>query len=199
MGNRPFPRVVRYIRLILLCSILLMTFPRAILAGEDEKKDVPNRYGLAPVIGYTYDPSDDIGFIMLSGFAVFDYDKIWPHAAPEALRFKVEASVGTTVTPEKDFMTSIMFFALYYIDRFRGPNFRPFIEGGIGGIYTDWQVDGQGSRVNFNPQIGIGTEFPFGTGPSFLAEVRLHHFSNGGLDDNNRGVNSVVFMLGRYF
>jgi lipid A 3-O-deacylase len=29
--------------------------------------------------------------------------------------------------------------------------------------------------------------------------LRLHHISNAGLDDDNRGVNSIVFVLGRFF
>ena len=77
--------------------------------------------------------------------------------------------------------------------------FKPYIEGGINAIYTDWRVDGQGSNVNFNPQAGVGMEFFLGSGPPFLAALRLHHISNADLDDDNRSVNSVVFVFGRFF
>jgi len=176
-----------------------MSCPQTILAGEDNADEIPDRYGLATVVGYNYDPSENIVFGLLSGFALFDYDKIWPHAAPEALRFKVELSAGATLKNEKGAIVSAGFLALYYLDGLAVKGYRPYIEGGIGGIFTQWRVDGQGSRINFNPQIGLGTEFSIGSGPPFLAALRLHHVSNAGLDDDNRGVNSVVFVIGRFF
>jgi len=184
---------------VLLWFLLLCVFPQDVLAGEDSIDDVPNRYGLATIIGNTYDPDDNIGFALLSGFALFDYDKIWHHAAPAPLRFKVEASIGSTWTKEKEVMASAGIFALYFLDRFNGHGFRPYVEGGIGGIYTGWKVEGQGSHLNFNPQIGIGTEFTIGSGPPFLTAVRLHHISNAGLKKDNRGANSIVLVVGRFF
>jgi hypothetical protein len=185
--------------LALICCLLISIFPKDILAGGDSADDVPNRYGLATIIGNTYDPTGNIGFALLSGFALFDYDKIWHHAAPAPLRFKVEASIGSTWTKEKEFMASAGIFALYFLDRFAGHGFRPYVEGGIGGIYTEWKVEGQGSHLNFNPQMGIGTEFSIGSGPPFFTAVRLHHISNADLKDDNRGVNSIVFVVGRFF
>jgi hypothetical protein len=182
-----------------MCFLLIGIFPQNIQAGEDNRNDVPNRYGLAMIIGNTYDPSRKTGFVLLSGFALFDYDKIWQHAAPAPLRFKVEASVGSTWTKEKEFMASAGILALYFLDRVAGHGFRPYVEGGIGGIYTGWKVEGQGSHLNFNPQIGIGTEFSIGSSPPFFAAVRLHHISNAGLKKDNRGSNSVVFVIGRFF
>ena len=184
---------------LLICFLLIGVFPQNVPAGEDSIDDVPNRYGLATIIGNTYDPDDNIGFALLSGFALFDYDKIWHHAAPAPLRFKVEASIGSTWTKEKEVMASAGIFALYFLDRFSGHGFRPYVEGGIGGIYTGWKVEGQGSHLNFNPQIGIGTEFTIGSGSPFLTAVRLHHISNAGLKKDNRGANSIVLVVGRFF
>lgn len=184
---------------LFLCFLCLMIFPQAISAEDDNTEEVPDRYGAAAIIGYNYDPSENIVFGLLSGFALYDYDKIWPHAAPEALRFKVELSAGTTLKNEKGVILSAGFLALYYLDSLAGRGLRPYIEGGVGGIFTQWRVEGQGSKVNFNPQIGVGTEFSLGSGPPFLAALRLHHISNAGLASDNRGVNSVVFVIGRFF
>lgn len=191
--------VLRNLWLLIFCFLFIINCPKSILAEEKNSEEIPDRYGLATVIGYNYDPSENIVFGLLSAFALYDYDKIWPHAAPEALRFKVEISAGATVKNEKGAILSAGVLALYYLDSLAGENYRPYIEGGIGGIYTQWQVEGQGSKVNFNPQIGVGTEFSLGSGPSFLMGLRLHHISNAGLDDDNRGVNSIVFVLGRFF
>lgn len=190
---------LRNLWLAFICSLLISIFPQDILAGEDRTDDVPNRYGLGMIMGNTYDPAGKIGFALLSGVALFDYDKIWHHAAPAPLRFKVEASIGSTWTKEKEVMASAGIFALYFLDRFSAHGFRPYVEGGIGGIYTGWKVEGQGSHLNFNPQIGIGTEFTIGSGPPFLTAVRLHHISNAGLKKDNRGANSIVLVVGRFF
>ncbi len=193
------PAAVNKIWLFVFGLLWVISCPRIIQADTAYMGEIPDRYGLSANIGNTYDPSAKTGFVMLSGFALYDYDKIWPHAAPEALRFKVEVSAGSTWTKDKDFMASASIFALYYLDRFAYKSFRPYAEGGIGGIYTQWKVDGQGSHLNFNPQVGIGTEFSTGYGGTYLAAVRLHHFSNAGLKEDNRGVNSIVFVIGRFF
>ena len=186
------PMVGLYLFLVLFISV-------TVHGGQENPGKISDRCGLAVSTGYTYDPSDDIGFTMLTGFALFDYDKIWPHRAPEALRFKIEASAGSTWTPDWYFMASASMFAQFYVDRFKTTRIRPYIEGGIGGIYTDWRVKGQGSKLNFNPQLGIGAEWTFGTDVIYLFALRLNHISNAGLDDDNRGVNSAVFVIGRFF
>ena len=197
--NSILNNVVSKIWLLVFYGLAIISFPQATLAGEDNPEKIPDRYGLSVNIGNTYDPSGDTGFVLLTGFALFDYDKIWPHAAPEALRFKVEASAGSTWTKDKDFMASASIFALYYLDRLAKGSWRPYVEGGIGGIYTEWKVDGQGSHLNFNPQLGIGTEVTAGPAATYLVALRLHHISNAGLDKDNRGANSIVFVIGRFF
>jgi hypothetical protein len=194
-----FGDALRTFRFVLICFLLISVIPQVVLSSEDCTNPVPNRYGLATIIGNTYDPDDNIGFALLSGFALFDYDKIWHHAAPAPLRFKVEASIGSTWTQKKEVMASVGIFALYFLDKLAGHGFKPYVEGGIGGVYTGWKVEGQGSHLNFNPQIGIGTEFSIGSGPPFFTAVRLHHISNAGLKKDNRGANSIVLVVGRFF
>jgi lipid A 3-O-deacylase len=184
---------------LLISLLVIISCPPAAIAGEDKANEVPDRYGLATVIGYNYDPSGDIVFGLLSGFALYDYDKIWPHAAPEALRFKVEAGVGAALKNEKGIMASAGIMALYYLDKFAGWDLRPYVEAGIGGIYTQWRVEGQGSHFNFNPQLGLGTEISSGSGSPFFTALRLYHISNAGLRDDNRGVNSIVLVVGCFF
>jgi len=73
------------------------------------------------------------------------------------------------------------------------------VEAGVGIIYTDYQVDGQEYRFNFNPQAGIGMEIKQKNAATWFLGVRFHHISNGGLGSSNRGQNSVVFLAGQYF
>ncbi|MBN1627083.1 MAG: acyloxyacyl hydrolase [Deltaproteobacteria bacterium] len=168
--------------------------------GEEINGDnVNKRYGLGAVIGNSYDPVGDIYFYMLSGFVLFDYERIWHHSAPEPLRFKVEYNIGAAKERGASFMTSINMFALFYPDLLKDDVIKPYIEGGIGIIYTDFRVEGQGLKINFNPQVGIGMEFGAGSGDAYFLCFRLHHISNGDLYKDNRGVNSALLMLGRYF
>jgi lipid A 3-O-deacylase len=190
------------VRVFLICVVLSMAIaccPGKVRAEAEQARDIPNKYGLACSFGYAYDTKDDTTFMLLTAVGLFDYEKVWHHAAPDALRFKVEVSAGSTLDPTNRFMASVNFFALYYLDWFKIGTFRPYIEGGIGAIYTDFREEGQGTRFNFNPQAGIGAEFTVGSGLTFFSAIRAHHISNAGIDDQNRGINSVVFMLGHYF
>jgi len=186
--------------LLALAVLLVLVSPlRSALGDDEEEENIPTRYGMAAVVGNTFDPDDDISFVQLSGFIMWDYDKVWRHWAPESLRFKVEGTAGLTTPPKTRGMVSVGMMALYYLEFISNHRLSPYIEGGIGVIYTDFQVDGQGSRFNFNPQIGIGTEIQSDSGPPFFGSVRLSHISNAGLHDDNRGVNSIILMIGRYF
>jgi hypothetical protein len=169
------------------------------LAGDLPSDEIPTRYGMAGICGKTFDPVGDIYYLQLAGLVMWDYDRVWRHWAPEALRFKVEGTAGLTTSPKTRGMVSVGMLAVYYLDFISRHRWDPYIEGGIGVIFTDFQVDGQGSRFNFNPQIGIGTEIQLGSGLPFFGAVRLSHISNAGLHDDNRGVNSVVIMIGRFF
>ena len=185
-----------------VCLIIVPVFlgnVHTALSEDNIKSDIPTRYGLAAVLGKTFDPVNDIYFTQLSGFMMWDYDKIWRHWAPDPLRFKVEGTAGLTVSPKTRAMVSVGMMALYYLEFISSERLVPYLEGGIGVVYTDFRVPGQGSRFNFNPQIGIGTEFEGDSGPPFFGAVRLSHISNAGLHEDNRGVNSVILMIGRYF
>lgn len=183
----------------LVASAFAPVAPRAATPEPDASPAIalePTRAGLAASCGISYDPwgSD---FCLLTGILLFDYDRIWPHEAPESLRFKVEYSLGAITKPETRLMTSLNMIAhLYYPGTSTG-RVRPYVEGGIGVIYADYKVEGQGLKINFNPLLGLG--FEFGPDPALFFEFRVHHVSNGGLDEKNRGVNSVQLMLGRYF
>jgi hypothetical protein len=188
------------IKLLAGLAVLLIIIcpPGSAYGGDSDDDEIPTRYGMAAVLGHTYDP-EDINFVQLSGFIMWDYDKVWRHWAPELLRFKVEGTAGLTTSPKTRGMASVGMMALYYLEFFSNHRLNPYVEGGIGVIYTDFKVDGQGSRFNFNPQVGIGTEIQVDSGPPFFGAVRLSHISNAGLHEDNRGVNSVVIMIGRYF
>jgi hypothetical protein len=161
---------------------------------------LPDQYGMSAEYGYTYDPQQNISFLLARVFAIYDYGTVWHQAHPTPdLRFKVEGAVGSTLTPANDLIVSVNMLALYYPGRLDNSSLRPYIEGGIGAIYTQFRVQGQGLHFNFNPLLGIGCELPQQDGRNPFAAIRMHHISNANIDHENRGVNSVVLQIGRFF
>lgn len=189
----------RICRLVITILFISSISSGVIYASEKVSGYPPERYGMGITAGNSYNLSGDIGYYMLTGFVLYDYDRVWKHNAPEQLMFKVEGNLGCAHYKRTRATLSANIFALYYLDSFEGKTFKPYVEGGIGIIYTDFQVPGQGMRVNFNPQLGIGAEIKTGSEKAFYMALRLHHISNGGIDDENRGINSVMGMFGFYF
>ncbi len=181
--------------LLALILPLLVVSP----AGAEEGQLLPTRFGAGVGYGLTYDPTNDIDFALVSAVALFDYDRVWPHRAPQALRFKVEGSAGLAMAPGTRAMASANMLALYFLEPWATSSCRPYVEAGIGLVYTDFRVEGQGLRINFNPQAGLGLEIEGDDGSTWFAALRGHHVSNAELHRENRGINSVFLQLGRYF
>jgi len=126
------------ITLLLILMIVVSSF--SISAEENNGEDIPARKGISLTAGRTYNLSSNIDLFMMSGFLLYDYEKIWKHKAPEPLRFKFEGNLGVAHFNKTRLVTSVNIFALYYLDSFETQKLKPYIEGGIGIIYTDFQV-----------------------------------------------------------
>ena len=180
-----------------LCLLTLVIAGVLACGPATASEPLATRYGVATLHGRSYDP-EKIGLSILQGFALFDYDRVFWHPAPDNLRLKLEGNIGVTTVGRGRSFGSLNMLALYYLD-IPGYRWRPFGEAGIGLIYTDFHVEGQGLHLNFNPQLGAGVEIPLGERSALFAGVRLHHLSNGDLHDDNRGINSWLGMLGWIF
>ena len=76
------------------------------------------------------------------------------------------------------------------------PWIAPYVEIGLGFIYTTQHVHEQGSQFNFTTQLGIGTQFPLTDHYALTAGYRFRHMSNAGLDSPNRGVDFHFGVIG---
>jgi lipid A 3-O-deacylase len=179
-----------------LFILILLSFPG--LANAFSLQN-PEQAGCSIILGSSYDPKPNLGFVQLSLMVLYDYEQIMPHRAPEPLRFKLEGSLGLADDTERRLLTSVNIFALYYLGDMKNNYFRPYVEAGVGVAYSDFQVDGQGLRFNFNPQAGIGTEWQLQRGQRCYGALRVYHLSNSNLHRDNRGVNAFTFQLGLYF
>jgi hypothetical protein len=182
----------------LILVVLLLLPPNPAWAGLSELAH-PGRTGAGLTWGHSYDPSPTFAFAQLTGVLQYDYDRVWFHRAPEPLYFKLEGSLGpASYQSNERLLASVNMLAQYYLAP-ADALLRPYMEAGIGLIYSDFQGEGQGLRLNFNPQAGLGCDYHIPAGTIYFGNLRLHHLSNGGLHRDNRGVNSLLLQIGRYF
>lgn len=78
-------------------------------------------------------------------------------------------------------------------------DFRPFVEGGEGILYTDLRKQGFGTRIQFSSQVGVGLEYQIRPDVAVTFTTRLRHMSNGGLASSNPGVNTLFGLGGLTF
>lgn len=181
-----------------LLPMLLLLLPNPARAGFADLAQ-PDRTAVGLTWGHSYDPTPTFGFAQLTGVLQYDYDRVWPHHAPPPLFFKLEGSLGlASYQGNERLLASVNMLAQYYLAP-APVRLRPYLEAGIGLIYSDFQGEAQGWRLNFNPQAGLGCDFQGQDGTTYFSNFRLHHLSNGGLHHDNRGTNSVLLQVGRYF
>ncbi len=75
----------------------------------------------------------------------------------------------------------------------------PYLQGGIGIIYTDAYQDsesGIGQAFEFTPQVSLGLRCLLDNSWSIDAEAMFHHISNANLANRNRGINAVGGFVG---
>ncbi len=73
---------------------------------------------------------------------------------------------------------------------------RPFAQGGLGVMHTNLEMEKFGSKFNFCHNVGLGLQYFFNARDAFTFEWRYFHLSNGGLDDDNDGLNMCNFFFG---
>jgi lipid A 3-O-deacylase len=74
--------------------------------------------------------------------------------------------------------------------------FVPFLDANLGVVYLDFDLEGQSDGFNFNVGFGAGFHQFVSKSTALTPAVRYQHFSNAGLNEPNRGINDVLFLLG---
>jgi len=160
---------------------------------------LPDGKALALQLASSYDPDFDISTVTSNFSLHYDHGELWDRVRSGNKEFKLEGVFGCSVRPDIRLLASVNMMALYYPDLTRLTTLRPYLEAGIGVIYTDYQVEDEAYRFNFNPQLGLGAVISDEKGANSFFALRLHHISNGGLHSDNQGVNSLLLQIGRFF
>jgi hypothetical protein len=167
--------------------------------GFLQRLAAPERKAAAVALASSYDPNFNSSSLLGSVAVLYDHGYLWDRVKSGNTAFKLEAVAGSMLRPDIRAVASVNMLALYYPPLPVKAGFRPYLEAGIGAIFTDYRVARQAYRHNFNPQAGIGTEIRAKDGSSMFVALRLHHVSNGGINRDNQGVNSLLLQLGRFF
>ena len=77
-----------------------------------------------------------------------------------------------------------------------GHHLVPYIEGGVGLLYTDLRGFHLGGPFQFLSQGGVGLSYFFTDNAALNLSWRFRHISNAGLHSDNVGFNSHVFQVG---
>ena len=177
----------------MIVAILLLTrFPAC--AGETGLSKGPVNWSLGICGGENWSPDkSDVDFISVHLSALFDHDPFFPYKPARRLRWLLEVQAGSTIHHPKRFLTSAGMLIRAQANPVSG--MIGYGLAGIGIIYSDFQVQGQELRLNFSPQLGIGMDIK----NKVYLQIRWHHISNGGLYEDNTGVNHWVVHTGIYF
>jgi len=172
---------------------MLLICPPA-YAGETGLSKGPVKWGLGICGGENWSPeTSDVDFVSIHLSALFDRDPFFPYRPARGIRWLLEMQTGSTIHQPRRFFTSAGMLVRAQIEP--APWVVAYGLSGIGIIYTDFQVQGQGLRININPQLGVGVDIK----NKIYLQIRWNHISNGGLHENNTGVNHWVLLTGFYF
>ncbi len=72
----------------------------------------------------------------------------------------------------------------------------PYIEAGVGIIYTTQHTHEQGTQYNFIPQAGIGLQFLLTKQWALTGGYRFRHLSNAAISDSNQGIDHHFGLVG---
>jgi hypothetical protein len=186
----------------LVCFFLFLTSFAS--AQSDILQDTPHKwfrsfgfttgYGVAPL-----DKKDD-DYEVVPLLLQFSFDinplaeKLHIKSKITDLELLIEPLANVVVRPSANAEIGCSFPLRYSLKI--APWITPYVEIGLGFIYTTQHVHEQGSQFNFTTQLGIGTQFPLSDHYALTAGYRFRHVSNAGLSTPNRGVDFHFGVIG---
>jgi opacity protein-like surface antigen len=84
-------------------------------------------------------------------------------------------------------------------DLLRFGRFVPFLDGGVGILNLDFDLDDQAEGLNFIIHTGLGTHLFLTERIAVTGEWRYQHISNARIHFPNRSINASAFILGASF
>jgi opacity protein-like surface antigen len=161
----------------------------------------PGSWELGLRSGYSISPRnvDMVPVNIRIGYTLFKGKK-WV-IPPGALEVGVEpfVSVITSVThPDKRSgsieLGGVLPVLTYYFDL--GGRIYPYLEGGLGMLYTDLRGYNLGGHFSFLETVGAGVTYFLNDTLALNAGWRYRHISNAEIYKDNAGLDSFIFLAG---
>jgi opacity protein-like surface antigen len=108
--------------------------------------------------------------------------------------FLVEPLVNVVINPDTNAEVGCSFL-LKYSGKITS-RIAPYVEGGLGMIYTTQHTHEQGTQFNFTSQAGIGLQFFVNDCWALTGGYRVRHMSNADIDDDNSGIDHHFALIG---
>ncbi len=183
----------------LMVSCLLLTAPACPALSFDVSHDstaVLIGYGQSiPGWGQTTERVQTIDVVPRYDHVIFsDIGSGWLRGQYSTL---VEVPIHIVCSPVVSSMVGLNFLASYKFTADK--QWRPYIFGGGGPVYSFADIPGMGAEWNGNYQFAVGLDHPINPTQSVLFEIRYHHISNGGSADPNVPLNSIKVLFGLTF
>ena len=187
-----------WVYLLVLCGTL-QSIPNSMAYGWDTSQDTKallGGYGQSlPGWGRTTERVQTIDFVpRYSHMTIDGLGSGWYRGYHSTL---IELPVHFVTSPDVSSMIGVNFLACYTFTA--NEQWRPYIFGGGGPVYSFADVPGMGAKWNGNYQFAIGLEHSYTSTQSLLLEVRYHHISNAGTAEPNVPLNSIKLLVGLTF
>lgn len=146
--------------------------------------------------GYSFSSNEDIRFAPVSPYFGYVFtDPVgtgWYRGTGE---FIVEGDFNYVFKHQKRYAAGITLLGRYNLLS-KHESWRPYVQAGFGMIGTNLSMRSFGSNFNFTSNIGAGIQYFWDPCNAVNFEWRLKHISNGGIDEDNDGLNMSILMLG---
>jgi hypothetical protein len=189
-------------RAALISGLLLSAAVSTLVDAADLSHKGTKEFGFNIGIGDNFSTSlkggnvsEDIKFLSL----MFDWGKIFKELPRErSFQLAVEGAV-THAEQEGEGRWAVSATPLFIYNFKKTKHTVVFTEAGLGLLYTDLDPAQFGSQLDFLVQAGIGFRYRLGNDRYFRFSYRYQHISNGGLDEDNEGIDSNFLIFGISF
>jgi lipid A 3-O-deacylase len=182
----------------LLALISLLTICPSLQAADDGPLSVKGTKQLGFNIGYGYSFSSnrDIRFAPVSpyfGYVLTDpVGNGWYRGTVEGV---VEGDFNYVFKGQKRHASGVTFLGRYNLLS-KHEHWRPYVQAGFGLIGTNLSMRHFGSEFNFSSNVGAGIQYFWDPCNALNFEWRFKHISNGGINDNNAGLDMSILLVG---
>ena len=172
-------------------------------SGPDAETEKPHRWlsSFSVVSGYGVAPLDnnnsDYEVIPLLPQFGFDIRPLVEklHIRPKGLlELVVEPLMNLVISPSNNAEIGCS-LSLRYSEKITS-RIAPYIEGGLGYVYTTQHTHEQGTQSNFISHAGLGLQYFFNKHVALTGGYRFRHLSNANMDKQNKGIDHHFGLVG---